>query len=334
MPVRWAYRVAKVLRRIWRPSLNALRRGLLLRRYGVPGERRRCPACGSGGIVHLDPLRLIPPSGPLWRVGFISTCGTCGILFANPLPSDDVLADVYSPGGEWGRDRQHSEETPVAPRRLLQTLAPISGELDVMHPPPGAAVLDVGCGLGGLLDTLADAGWTTYGIDPATKVAFRRHRELTEIPDTPMFDLVVLHHVLEHVTDPSTMLAAVARAVRIGGFAFVSVPNVDGLDQHGDLKYCLRSSTHVMAYTGRCLEWLLATAGFELVSAGSKAKKPRSMNVIGRRVATPVAQPPDAGAAAIRALAHHRAAKSAWMPVRLRAGVLNLGRPRHARRDA
>ena len=34
------------------------------------------------------------------------------------------------------------------------------------------------------------------------KVAFARHRDLTDIPSAGEFDLAILHHVLEHVTDP------------------------------------------------------------------------------------------------------------------------------------
>ena len=56
------------------------------------------------------------------------------------------------------------------------------GRLDVLAPPPGSTVLDFGCGRGEVLDGLAGAGWTTYGVDPATKVAFRRHREVVDIP--------------------------------------------------------------------------------------------------------------------------------------------------------
>ena len=54
----------------------------------------------------------------------------------------------------------------------------------------GREVLDFGCGLGGMLDAFAALGWETYGIDPSTRAAFARHRELTALPTEPRFDLV------------------------------------------------------------------------------------------------------------------------------------------------
>jgi 2-polyprenyl-3-methyl-5-hydroxy-6-metoxy-1,4-benzoquinol methylase len=317
--------------------------------YRVPSERRDCPACRSGRIHHVRPLSFTSsamaacsPSpgqpGPnefLWRFGFVSGCEACGLLFANPLPSEVHLADIYSPEGDWGRTRQDDEEESVTVGRLERMCAPIRGRFDVLAPAAGSAVLDFGCGLGGLLDTLAGAGWMTYGVDPATKVAFRRHREVVDIPDTPTFDLVVLHHVLEHVTAPLAILRSLARATRQGGYAVISVPNLDGLPEHGDLHYCLRSQTHVLAYSSECLACLLATAGFELVSVEAHAVSPsgRQMVVIGERVGRePAGGPANPLEAGLAALARHGAryggGPSGVLPVRIQAAALNLERGR------
>ena len=77
----------------------------------------------------------------------------------------------------------------MSPARLARLFALLRGQLDVLAPPFGSTVLDFGCGLGELLDGLAGAGWTTYGMDPATKVAFRRHGEVVDIPDTALSHL-------------------------------------------------------------------------------------------------------------------------------------------------
>ena len=52
-------------------------------------------------------------------------------------------------------------------------------------PAPGSCVLDFGCGHGRWLNTFAEFGWTTFGIDPALKTAFTRHSELTAVGDWP-----------------------------------------------------------------------------------------------------------------------------------------------------
>lgn len=236
--------------------------------YAPPGEQRACPACGSLIVRHIEPLGLRQPQDHHWKFGFISGCRQCGVLFANPLPTSRDLVRAYSPEGDWGRTRQEEREKPVTRGRLARAFAPIVAELDPLRPPPGAAVIDFGCGLGGMLDTLANVGWQTFGVETATRVAFTRHAELREVPQDGRFDLAILHHVLEHVTDPLVILRQLAGATREGGFLLVSVPNLDALPLHRDLDYCIRSRTHVLAYSTECLRWLLADAGFEIVSAG------------------------------------------------------------------
>ena len=298
--------------------------------YRAPGERRDCPACGSRRIRHVRPLAYSPPIKYLWRAGFISGCEACGLLFANPFPTDEHLADVYSAEGDWGRSRQQDEKKPASPARLARLFAPLRGRLDVLAPPPGSTVLDFGCGRGEVLDGLAGAGWTTYGVDPATKVAFRRHREVVDIPDTPTFHLVVLRQVLEHVAAPLAILRALARATHPGGFVVISVPNLDGMHEHGDRAYCLRSETHVMAYSSTCLEYLLNAAGFDLTLV-EELDSSRKMAVIGQRAdSAPTHGPAAPFAAALTALARYDARQGSGptggLPVRLQAAMLNWSR--------
>lgn len=293
----------------------------------VPNEAHACPACG-GPAHHLEPLVFSPPMSTWRRVGFMSGCERCGLLFANPLPSAQEMARVYSPSGDWGRGRQHPPERPMARARLKRIFGPIAGELDVMRPPADrAAVLDFGCGPGAMLDTLAARGWITYGVEPSTKVAFQRHREVVHLPDIPQFDLVVVHHVLEHVLQPLTILEQLARATRPGGFLMVSVPNLEGADMHGDLEYCLRSKTHVLAYTQPCLQWLTAAAGFRIVAAMTVAAS-RHLVVLARRedgeLHKPLS-PLEAGRSALTRYYARFPEQRAWLPslpVRWRAALV------------
>ncbi len=334
---RWRHALlrAKLRLRIERIAGDAI---VALRQYAYyrpPGERRICPACGGRSIRHLAPLPYTRPQDYEWKIGFISGCKQCGLLFANPLPSAGALERLYSPDGGWGRHRQEEHEKPVTRARLARFFAPLVPDFDPMHPPPGATVLDFGCGLGGMLDTLQDLGWITYGVDPATKVAFRRHRELSAVPDVPTFDLVVLHHVLEHITDPLSVLRQLAQATRPGGVLLVSVPNFGGINEHADLKYCLRSNTHVLAYSRSCFEWLTAAAGFTVVSFddGQGDATSQRLVVLARRTTREGASRPsapleDARRTLERYLRTHdpeRAPSRLW-PVRVRTAVLNRKR--------
>lgn len=298
--------------------------------YRVPGEQQQCPACLGREVRHLEPLSLLRKSP---RFGFISGCERCGVLFANPLPTAEALAEVYSPEGDWGRHRQEEREKQVSVRRLEELFGPIRQQLDVLHPPAGASVLDVGCGLGGMLDSLSDAGWSTFGIDPATKVAFARHQEVAAIPDSPTFDLAILHHVLEHITEPLDLLRQLARAIKPGGYLLISQPNLDDVAEHGELKYCIRSTVHILAYSASCSAWLAAEAGFRVISSaavGAPGSRRRATLVV--RDEGPIARPErplDGARAALRRYyAAHPAAEAPLRgaPARLRAAYRDLER--------
>lgn len=194
-------------------------------------------------------------------------------MFVNPLPSADALASMYGPQGEWGLGRidDHSAieagaGPPAGSGTWPRLFDAIRDDLDVTRPPAGARVLDFGCGRGKFLDVLKRCGWETVGIEPAMDAAFSRHQRLTRVPGDPTFDLVIAHHVLEHVTNPLALLRQFAAATRPGGYLFVAVPRLDTLPVHRDYRYVL-SRVHVTAYTSTCMEGLLGRAGWQPVEA-------------------------------------------------------------------
>jgi SAM-dependent methyltransferase len=203
-------------------------------------------------------------------------------VFANPLPSAGRLTEYYSEGGAfavdlqgqglpgWKDPRGPRVAGPHTPRRsitdrearaLRAQFGPVAEFVDVLHPPPGAKVLDYGCGPGKLLDRLKAAGWTTYGIEPAIKSAFRQHHELHALPADPTFELVTCYHVLEHLRDPLVVLQALSRSLVEGGILYLSVPRLDTLAVHRKFQYCLNPPKHLIAYTWDALATLMEMAG-------------------------------------------------------------------------
>ena len=92
---------------------------------------------------------------------------------------------------------------------------------------------------------------------------------LEQVPREEGFDLALLLDVLEHVTDPATLLAEAVARVRPGGTLLLSVPNVAhwstrGALLAGEFPYTHRGildRTHVHFFTRRSLRALVARAG-------------------------------------------------------------------------
>ena len=351
----------------WRPGLQIASERLVNQlgyfnlSYRAPGERRSCPACGSGDLKQLDVLWQLRRDTAR-SVGFMSGCRTCGLIFANPLPTAEELAAYYAPDSDyvdrrWRRPAASPEpkpalsappatavaapvERPEKQDKLTLLFASVAPYLDVLHPPAGSRVLDYGCGPGRVLDRLKPAGWETFGIEPALKSAFTRHTELVTPPPAPTFHLVIVHHVLEHLLNPLDVLRQLAASMVDGGIIYISVPRLDAIDRHGDLRYCINSHGHVMSYTRDCLTALLAMAGLDAIDVQNDAEldglltngEPRRLRVFARKGPTAVI-PAAPLAAAERALRGYRArfepastGRLAALPVRLRAGWLHRAR--------
>jgi 2-polyprenyl-6-hydroxyphenyl methylase/3-demethylubiquinone-9 3-methyltransferase len=106
----------------------------------------------------------------------------------------------------------------------------------------GKRVVDVGCGGGILTDAMARKGADVLGIDLAAKAlkVAQLHAIEAETPrveyrevavealalESPAaFDAVTCMEMLEHVPDPSSVVAACARLVKPGGWVFFSTIN-------------------------------------------------------------------------------------------------------------
>ena len=106
----------------------------------------------------------------------------------------------------------------------------------------GTRVLDIGCGGGILSDSMARRGARVLGIDLAVKalkvaqlhaleagtpnIEYREVAAEALAAETPgAFDTVTCMEMLEHVPDPSSIVAACATLVKPGGWVFFSTIN-------------------------------------------------------------------------------------------------------------
>ncbi len=113
--------------------------------------------------------------------------------------------------------------------------------LDEMIPraADGGRALDVGCGAGELLAKLTRAGWDAEGIEwnpRIAEIAARRTGRriaaggfLDSAPPSPRYRLVVLHHVFEHLSEPTAALGKIRDLLEPGGRAVLVYPNPGAL---------------------------------------------------------------------------------------------------------
>jgi 2-polyprenyl-3-methyl-5-hydroxy-6-metoxy-1,4-benzoquinol methylase len=157
--------------------------------------------------------------------------------------------------------------------------------------PPGR-LLDVGCGLGELLEQI-DVRHETHGIDGSSRSAeVCRARTRAQIRQCDVkgaafpsgyFDAIAAHHVIEHVDEPVAFVREVRRILKPGGKFVVGTPDFScaAARRFGDRFRLLHDATHVSLFTEDSLLRLLRDEGF----VAEATEKP----FFGTRFATPEA---------------------------------------------
>lgn len=177
---------------------------------------------------------------------------------------EDYWGEIVDPDGN-RRDRSQERD---------QHLADIRDELDYINTLPGGRVLDVGCGLGWLLSALGE-NWTKYGIE-VSAFAAERAREHAEIFNGPLldytppveaFDLVVMHHVIEHMDDPIANIRKVHQLLAPGGRLVLGTPDFDcGCARRFGTNFrLLHDPTHISLFSNDSMHRFLRRHGFNIL---------------------------------------------------------------------
>jgi SAM-dependent methyltransferase len=99
-------------------------------------------------------------------------------------------------------------------------------------------LLDVGCGFGLLLNLARSLGFNAKGIDP-DRHAIQQARlhynvpvyqsTIEEFRSEEKFDIIIFHHVLEHIADPTQAVKKITALLNSNGIVIVMVPNSKGI---------------------------------------------------------------------------------------------------------
>ena len=187
-----------------------------------------CELCGSRrfGLV-------APADGHV-----ILRCLACGLIFRHPKPSLDEARQFYQEQYfSSSREVTHGYENYASLAAPIRKLSRRKLHIMRQYVEPGR-LLDVGAAYGLFVDEARKAGWSAEGVEISSH-ACRVGRRLTgrpfhegvfeQIPlEAGAYDAVTLWDVLEHAAHIRPFVDRVAEALRPGGCAFVTLPNVKG----------------------------------------------------------------------------------------------------------
>ncbi len=246
--------------RAWGARLEARER-----QFGLPGRftYATCTSCAS--LQLLDPPADLAPYYPS---GYYSFDGGNGAGLVARLKG---AASRY---GVTGRGLLGRAAATLAP----PPTAGMHAWLRRAGTTPQSRILDVGSGGGALLRALDAAGYAHLtGVDPflggdarVGRVTLRRATvEQLAGEARGAFDLVMIHHALEHVPAPRETLAAMRALLAPGGHCLVRVPLAPSLalERYADRWVQLDAPRHLVIPSERGLVALAAAVGLALVTS-------------------------------------------------------------------
>lgn len=239
---------------------------------GTAGSAPVCPVCSTE----------ITTAPTFHRTGHdVYTCPTCSVRFVYPIPSPANLMEIYSVD-YFQRGNKYSDQPGEHDYNGTEHLRRVRF---IKQQRPSGRLLDVGCALGGFLNTARNAGYDVQGIElsqHAAAAARAKHDldisattvQAAHLPDAA-FDIVTLWDVLEHLPSPLTTVTEIARILRPGGLLVFTTGNIASRWAHllRSRWQLLTPPQHLTFHTPQSVRHLLDACGLSLTNIQHRGKR-------------------------------------------------------------
>ena len=254
-----------------------------------------CELCGGKDIV----VKYDFGSHKIYR------CRDCTFMWLYPKPSNEELSEVY--GFDYYQNEKFFENRNesiygyydyLSERYIKQQNYDLLLEGLVRLIPEGGAkgrkFLDMGCGLGYLLDVAFDKGFDVTGIEYNRSASDKINRkfkfqvycgDLMDYEGGP-FDAVAMLDVIEHLTQPFESIHKIASLLKKDGILMLSTMDCDSLVSRvmgKRLEDFRRIREHLYFFTRPTIRTILEREGFEILRIDSYGI-PIQMEFLSRRI--------------------------------------------------
>ncbi|MDT8375309.1 MAG: class I SAM-dependent methyltransferase [Mariprofundaceae bacterium] len=213
--------------------------------------------------------------------GNLRQCPDCGQLLSSCTQTwyDESMREFDVPEGtlpQGGSQKRHEQRIS---RILQQARAQLPGS------PDPVMFLDVGCSSGSVLNVARQCGFNIHGVEPAARAAetarqipgaevFNGFLHQADYPDNH-FDIITLFEVIEHLTDPISLIKEIGRILKPGGLLLIGTGNagswtVSALGSRWEYFDIRLHGGHISFFTPESISILAKKSGLKLSAIKTK----------------------------------------------------------------
>ena len=247
---------------------------------------RRCAICGTQEEGELfaeadfdpakwDAFAFASRKLPEYMHYRLVSCPSCDLVYANPIPSLDTIADAYEEASF-----DSGMEAEYASRTYAERLPEIKLKLKDLK-----GAIDIGTGDGAFVEKLIAAGFSdVIGVEPssapiaAAKPEIRAHirQGLFHATDfqPESCQLITCFQTIEHLYDPISICRDVRTLLKPGGAIFIICHNRESVvNRLLGFKSPIFDIEHLQLFSPKSVRKLLETSGFEKIEVKAIVNK-------------------------------------------------------------
>lgn len=239
---------------------------------------RTCPICGSNdeskifAEANLDEKKLdgfafASRKKPEYMHYRLVWCLRCDLIYANPAPTQDTLANAYQKA-----DFNSSEESHFASRVYGSLLAEIIDKLSDLD-----GAMDIGTGDGAFLEQLLARGFTgVVGVEPSESPIMAARPDIRPLIKRGVFNpqdfkpgsfsLITCFQTLEHIYNPLEICETFYRLLKNGGAVFLICHNFRSYSAKLlGMKSPIFDVEHMQLFSPKSVRATLEKCGFRVI---------------------------------------------------------------------
>ncbi len=231
-----------------------------------------CVCCGNTkGEMFLKGLDSVYSENPT----DIIRCYSCGNLISSPILSDSELQKIYSTTYLYPVHLLVLGEKKLRARGLAKKVRKLFSNNRDFN------IMEIGCMFGYLIELLKE-DYSVKGIDIGTDAVRYCKSKGLDVEnmsaesftqnDKGKYDVIIISHVLEHLSDPFEVLTKLKERLKEGGRVIILVPNSNSMQARlfGRFWGWWQVPVHVNHFNRSSLSALAKRSGYELRSVSYK----------------------------------------------------------------